>query len=85
MNNDITDKQTKNISQGINLLLCYYPEAKLIVGYDQEIVMVLPYNERVTENVSNTLKLLGWGHLEFLPWMWEYKAEGCVADYYEEK
>lgn len=80
----IPDTQTKNISQGINLLLCYYPEAKLLVGYDQEIVVVLPYTERVTENVSDTLKLLGWEHLEFLPWMWQYRAEGYVYDYYKD-
>ena len=67
------DTQTKNITQGINLLLSYYPKAKLLIGYDQEILMILPYKDRVVaKELEDTLISLGWKHLEFIPWMWEY-------------
>lgn len=83
---DKIDTQTKNVSQGINLMLSYYPEAKLLVGYDQDIVMVLPYSERVvSKELEDKLVSLGWEHLEYIPWMWEYRTEGSVYGYYEEK
>ena len=76
------DTQTKNITQGINLLLSYYPEAKLLTGYEQEIVMILPYKDTVVaEELEHTLVSLGWEHLEFVPWMWEYRVEGSIYDY----
>ena len=79
------DTQTKNITQGINLLLSYYPEAKLLVGYDQEIVMTLPYKDRiVAKELEDKLINLGWKHLKFIPWMWQYRVEGSVYDYYVE-
>ena len=83
-NSDI-DTQTKNITQGINLLLSYYPEAKLLTGYDQEIVMILPYKDRVVaEELEDKLISLGWEHLKFVPWMWEYRVEGCIYNYHKE-
>jgi hypothetical protein len=78
----MTDKQTKNISQGINLLLCYYPETKLLVDYDKEIVMILPKDIRLEDHLGITLKRLGWENLEYYPYMWQYKVEGDVAEYY---
>ena len=80
------DTQTKNITQGINLLLSYYPEAKLLTGYDQEIVMILPYKDRVVaRELEDKLISLGWKHLEFVPWMWEYRVEGSIYNYYVKK
>ena len=77
--NSEVDTQTKNITQGINLLLSYYPEAKLLTGYDQEIVVILPYKDIVVaKELEDKLISL----LEFVPWMWEYRVEGSVYDYY---
>lgn len=67
-------------------MLSYYPEAKLLVGYDQEIVMVLPIQEKVvSKELEDKLIDLGWEHLKFIPWMWQYRVEGSVYSYYEEK
>ena len=45
--------------------------------------MTLPYKDRVVaKELEDKLISLGWKHLEFVPWMWEYRVEGSVYDYY---
>lgn len=82
LDTEVTDTQTENIVEGILLLVTNYPKAKLLVDYDKEIMMILPKEERVSEELSTELVSLGWENLKYKPWMWPFKVEGYVADYY---
>lgn len=77
-----TDKQTREIVQGILFLITNYPEAKLLVDYDNEIIMILPKETRVPDDEREVLVRLGWENLEYKPWMWQFQVEGYVAEYY---
>jgi len=44
-----TDKQTRDIVQGILFLITRYPDTKLIVNYHKQMIMVLPELIYLTE------------------------------------
>ncbi len=77
-----TDKQTRQVIQGILFLITNYPEVKLLIDYDKEIMMILPKKIRVSDDKREVLVRLGWENLEYKPWMWQFKVDGAVADYY---
>lgn len=77
-----TDKQTREIVQGILFLITNYPEVKLLVDYDKEIMMILPKEIRVSNDEREVLIGLGWDNLTYKPWMWQFRVDGYVAEYY---
>lgn len=79
---EVTDSQTEAVIEGVLLLIANHPKAKLLVDYDKEIMIILPKEERVSQELSKELINLGWENLEYKPWMWQFKVEGAVAEYY---
>lgn len=76
------DLQTAQVLQGVILIINNCPEAKLLLGYDQNIIVALPYGHTLSEDISEVLKRWGWYNRSTLTHIWDYKVEGSVYDYY---